>query len=429
MDNSILCCPQCHIQLVKGDGCDSITCVCGKSLQWSALLRETNDARSFLSEFPDRPAEAYAQAMCVSTASARASAWGAQNSLEARNALLRWWGDRHGLFCATQATLLPFRLRGGEVQGPLLSAAATLWQQLHPEEVRRRQSERDAALGSLVRTYFPREEDLCSPLAEDSLLGRLGLEERALLLDRRRALAGPHTVEADRRAKWSKAEQFVALFGHLPVRLSEAGRAKEDGLPVFLETGEDTSSSLLSDLQAQFSVGMRVSCKWSQGFSYHDGMITAVRGDGKYDILYNDGDRDYNVSRVRLKRKAGIVVKLAPSNLAMSKEQRNSFYMLCKCLIDLRRLSETPSESSLVNDEAVVRLSSQYLLRHEGSMEHATQAARNLLPKLQFLCPTNTRLDYSLAWTHNSGVDFFGSLTWREVLEASLFLAHTNCCI
>ncbi|OQS01179.1 hypothetical protein ACHHYP_01758 [Achlya hypogyna] len=32
-------CPECHLQLVKGDGCDSITCFCGASFNWADRLR------------------------------------------------------------------------------------------------------------------------------------------------------------------------------------------------------------------------------------------------------------------------------------------------------------------------------------------------------------------------------------------------------
>lgn len=49
-DNSVLSCPGCGVQLVKGDGCDSITCVCGDVFEWSARKMELEVA-IFLSEY------------------------------------------------------------------------------------------------------------------------------------------------------------------------------------------------------------------------------------------------------------------------------------------------------------------------------------------------------------------------------------------
>ena len=39
MANDLVDCPECHVQLVKGDGCDSITCFCGASFNWVDRLR------------------------------------------------------------------------------------------------------------------------------------------------------------------------------------------------------------------------------------------------------------------------------------------------------------------------------------------------------------------------------------------------------
>ncbi|EQC41788.1 hypothetical protein SDRG_00651 [Saprolegnia diclina VS20] len=39
MANDLVECPECRVQLVKGDGCDSITCFCGASFNWVDRLR------------------------------------------------------------------------------------------------------------------------------------------------------------------------------------------------------------------------------------------------------------------------------------------------------------------------------------------------------------------------------------------------------
>lgn len=421
LDNSILHCPQCNIQLVKGDGCDSIVCVCGQSLQWTSLLKQTNDARSFAEQFPDDTAEVYARVVCTSNDVTTARAWGAQHGREARNGLLEWWKQRHG-WCATQATILPVKLLSGEVEGPMLQDAVQMWRRLHAEELEMRQRERKAALESFVSTYFPKVEDLASPLSK-GLLQRLSREERSAVVN---SLTLPDQG-GEASKSWKTAEQVLSLFGHLPVRLKEVPLAEESECMSLLFEADGTTTtaysrpSLLQDLQRQFTVGTPVLCKWSQGFNYHDGIITAVRGEGYYDVRYSDGDKDYNVSRVRLKRRPGITLLLAPANIAMSKEQKTNFFTLCKCLMRLN------DEGSNVDDEVVVRLSRQYLCRYEGNMDLAAEAARIVWTRLQFLCPKTMRREDSLAWTQNNGKDFFGSLTWREVVEASTFLARINC--
>ncbi|KAJ1414131.1 hypothetical protein B484DRAFT_308088, partial [Ochromonadaceae sp. CCMP2298] len=36
MDHSVVSCPTCGITLAKGDGCNTVTCVCGKQFSWTA---------------------------------------------------------------------------------------------------------------------------------------------------------------------------------------------------------------------------------------------------------------------------------------------------------------------------------------------------------------------------------------------------------
>ena len=43
--DEILCCPTCNLQLVKGDGCNNITCICGESFNWNRLSLKTKQLR------------------------------------------------------------------------------------------------------------------------------------------------------------------------------------------------------------------------------------------------------------------------------------------------------------------------------------------------------------------------------------------------
>lgn len=52
-------CPQCGLQLTKGDGCSSVNCVCGKSFDWNVELKKvhTSLACSFMKEHKGKSAD------------------------------------------------------------------------------------------------------------------------------------------------------------------------------------------------------------------------------------------------------------------------------------------------------------------------------------------------------------------------------------
>lgn len=52
MSNEMLPCGQCGVYLVKGDGCDSIICVCGNRFAWSAELKKIRLSTEFSELYP-----------------------------------------------------------------------------------------------------------------------------------------------------------------------------------------------------------------------------------------------------------------------------------------------------------------------------------------------------------------------------------------
>jgi hypothetical protein len=38
--DEVVPCPSCGLQLVKGDGCNSITCLCGESFNWARIVQD-----------------------------------------------------------------------------------------------------------------------------------------------------------------------------------------------------------------------------------------------------------------------------------------------------------------------------------------------------------------------------------------------------
>ena len=59
-----------------------------------------------------------------------------------------------------------------------------------------------------------------------------------------------------------------------------------------------------------FEVGERVSASWDFGVRWYPGIVAEVHADETYDILYDDGDVEYNVSNERIKAQESLDKKL-----------------------------------------------------------------------------------------------------------------------
>jgi hypothetical protein len=62
--NDVLKCPGCGISLVKGEGCDTITCVCGRTFSWEWEKVEGVKYRRFLAQYPDDTHVHCAEVLC-----------------------------------------------------------------------------------------------------------------------------------------------------------------------------------------------------------------------------------------------------------------------------------------------------------------------------------------------------------------------------
>lgn len=77
--NELLPCGQCGVALVKGDGCDSIVCVCGNRFSWSEELQRANLSSEFTTLFPHNTPDRCAEILCYPNTDTelfrRAAAW------------------------------------------------------------------------------------------------------------------------------------------------------------------------------------------------------------------------------------------------------------------------------------------------------------------------------------------------------------------
>lgn len=139
-DGTIVKCPGCDLSLVKGDGCDSVTCLCGTCFCWSAEL----EVNKFLSFFPSNTAYECARVLCEdgsgqSPLRLSASAWRRRNDLQCNAALAEWWQRKYPYCPGAAAALLQRQLRHEQQD------AAAQWQARRPLEVTRWEGTRSVA--------------------------------------------------------------------------------------------------------------------------------------------------------------------------------------------------------------------------------------------------------------------------------------------
>ena len=187
-DNNMLECPACGIFLVKGDGCNSVTCVCGSQFSWSDELKVSTASRAFLGIHPDNPSRACADMLCEPDHSAEtvsnAAAWRARHKVETDRELIRWWERKFGPVGATQACALrkgislgtittrgmPFHIHTQLVTSITkrescntvvcsltagAESAGALFQANHNNEVTRASAQIEASVASLFTSMFP----------------------------------------------------------------------------------------------------------------------------------------------------------------------------------------------------------------------------------------------------------------------------------
>jgi hypothetical protein len=191
LDNNMLECPACGIFLVKGDGCNTVTCVCGSQFSWTTELQVSSAARSFLSTHPTNPSEACASALCEQGESndivTNATAWRARHKIDTDRELIRWWQRKFGA-SATQACAIRKGMEFGTVPSKFMSfqsqaaitqaktkrettptfvstltagaeSAGSLYESANQSAVNRAASQIDVSVASLFTTMYPNEAE------------------------------------------------------------------------------------------------------------------------------------------------------------------------------------------------------------------------------------------------------------------------------
>jgi hypothetical protein len=159
LDHSIVNCPTCGIALAKGDGCNTITCVCGKQFSWTVEKENTDKCVHFLEAYPEKTSEHCASVLCTETSSRaavfqQALAWQVRNRQEVARELLQWFRNKY--FPCPSQTCVTIPL---ESVPEGVKQAVDIWKTHRPQEVSRCATQNLIAQKSLFTTMYPAESD------------------------------------------------------------------------------------------------------------------------------------------------------------------------------------------------------------------------------------------------------------------------------
>lgn len=218
LDNTIVTCPSCGISLARGDGCNTITCVCGRQFSWSQEKENTERSFAFREAYPDDTTSSCANILCTQAnpASAssdlilRAKAWQIRNRMEVNRALRSWFQKKYSPFPSQMCSkLIPERQMDG------VKEAMDLWKTEYGNEVARCKSQNDVAIASLFTTMYPIDHE--RPLAAHLLVSTSPSINNTIPL----AASALKWIEARREfykagvEQWElrSARQFLFLYG------------------------------------------------------------------------------------------------------------------------------------------------------------------------------------------------------------------------
>mmetsp|Transcript_5849 Transcript_5849/g.13551 ORF Transcript_5849/g.13551 Transcript_5849/m.13551 type:complete len:906 (-) Transcript_5849:1086-3803(-) len=106
--DDVIPCPKCQVNLVKGDGCNAINCICGHSFDWGEQLSQLHErlAKVFEDAYPSKPSEVAAHVLYTSDPphlKVQARAWANSNPGLISTARSDLWTRKMGSHAAEAA--------------------------------------------------------------------------------------------------------------------------------------------------------------------------------------------------------------------------------------------------------------------------------------------------------------------------------------
>lgn len=222
LDHSVVNCPTCGIALSKGDGCNTITCVCGKQFSWTAEKENTDRCVQFLQSYPENTSVRCANILCTEPSSAgtvvqQAQAWQIRNRLEVSRCLQQWFRDTYWPCPSQCCVTLPLESMPEGVR-----QAADIWKTHRPREVAKCEEQKKIARESLFQALYP-DEAIQAQAAHELVNNNRRLKGKPNPRHDAQMLVASATawIEAHREAyvegvenfEIRQAKQFLYLFG------------------------------------------------------------------------------------------------------------------------------------------------------------------------------------------------------------------------
>lgn len=442
-DNGFVRCSRCFVYLVKGDGCDSVTCVCGNQFSWSTEREKFESSRGFQEYFPVDTEAMYARVVCESNGERlcpllAAESWALEHERDARHALISWWSKTYAPY-QSQCTLLKDLIP--QTKGA--AKACLYWQQTHDPEVQKCKREKNLATNSLINTYFPDaspqtlmswfdRDDLTATTIRSSMMHRLPPVDQILLqqsienyriqhhISFHHQLENPFNLlpstkvtQNDLQHYLDGAQQFLVLYGH---HSAELGHLEIKIIPPEIHKGSRRNKKRYvknTEMNRVMGSGC-VLCRWSYSRSskefdrpFYPGIVTHY-SKGLFDVTFTDGSGVEHrlgglIFRYTLDSETSLYLPkyrccsdqrwkpyFSPA-IQMNKEHNELYDRFCQCL----------HHSHLLSGHQIV----QQELRH---FNDRTKVYRGILPVARLLEETIFETDFASYKSQKAG-------DWQEI--------------
>ena len=271
LDHSVVSCPSCGISLTKGDGCNTITCVCGKQFSWSTEKENTERCQQFLTAFPSNTSAICAAVLCTNYTKVRhprnvyrlkrtmsvvfedlqqdevansrpvssgvigqAKAWQLRHRVDVSREMRELFETLHWPSPSQCCATITSHLNPAYAREEGMREAADIWKAENQKQVAKCAAQNAAAIRSLMSTFYPDEKERAVAAFKLLNLSRLawkqpGLSSSSQLLfasnpfavDSRLVDSAKHWTDQNRefygheveRFEIRSASQFLYLYG------------------------------------------------------------------------------------------------------------------------------------------------------------------------------------------------------------------------
>eukprot|EP01038_Epipyxis_sp_PR26KG_P008959 gene8959-12080_t len=252
LDHTVVPCPNCDMSLAKGDGCDSVTCVCGKQFTWSTQKTLATNCAKFAEIFTGNLTQNCVLVLCSPTFAAEhstlAKAFQTRHRADVNKEMLKWFKSEYYECPSKIAFSLPFSsLKAG------VKEAADLWIVGHKSEVEHYQKQSKTASNSVFLSLYGSRNDHDIAVAALSLtsVGKLPYSTNQsddILVNSAKNWISMNRTKYDKAVNKLESifkEQFLLAFGKKTIQSSFAPVLSNTG-PVVSTWNATTSNAYLT---------------------------------------------------------------------------------------------------------------------------------------------------------------------------------------